>query len=52
MFKAVLFDLDGTLLDIDMQRFLPHYFRQMVLMANSEGVADGHRLVEQVYKST
>ncbi|HPF44563.1 MAG TPA: HAD family hydrolase [Syntrophomonadaceae bacterium] len=52
MFKAVLFDLDGTLLDIDMQQFLPHYFRQMVLMANSEGVADGHRLVEQVYKST
>ena len=24
---AILFDLDGTLLDNDMDRFLPHYFR-------------------------
>lgn len=53
MFKAVLFDLDGTLLDIDMHYFLPHYFRQMKVMAEQEEcVPDNRRLVEQVFKST
>lgn len=28
-FRAVLFDLDGTLLDNDMDTFLPHYFRRL-----------------------
>ena len=27
--KAILFDLDGTLLDSDMQVFLPHYLKQL-----------------------
>jgi len=27
--RAVLFDLDGTLLDNDMDTFLPHYFRRL-----------------------
>lgn len=31
--QAVLFDLDGTLLDIDMNVFLQHYFRVMMAMA-------------------
>lgn len=52
MFQAILFDLDGTLLNIDMQQFLPQYFRQMMLMAQKEGIADGRTLVEQVYQST
>jgi HAD superfamily hydrolase (TIGR01549 family) len=29
VFKAILFDLDGTLLDSDMQRFLPPYLQQI-----------------------
>ena len=27
--RAILFDLDGTLLDNDMHEFLPHYFRKL-----------------------
>ncbi|MGR6836877.1 HAD family hydrolase [Syntrophomonas erecta] len=51
MFKAILFDLDGTLLNIDMDEFLKHYFRKMVEMAHQEGYpADG--LVESVYQAT
>lgn len=36
--KAVLFDLDGTLLDIDMDIFLKHYFMVMVKMAEERGM--------------
>jgi len=35
MFNVLLFDLDGTLLDIDMEIFLPRYFR--VLTEGSPG---------------
>ena len=28
-FKAILFDLDGTLLDSNMENFLPHYFSRL-----------------------
>ena len=28
-FRAIFFDLDGTLLDNDMDTFLPHYFRRL-----------------------
>jgi HAD superfamily hydrolase (TIGR01549 family) len=28
-FQAILFDLDGTLLDNDMDEFLPHYFQRL-----------------------
>lgn len=52
MFKAILFDLDGTLLDIDMDKFLQHYFHKMVSMAREEGYPDTDRLVEQVYRAT
>ncbi|HWP97695.1 MAG TPA: HAD family hydrolase [Syntrophomonadaceae bacterium] len=52
MFDAILFDLDGTLLDIDMDFFLKHYFERMAGMAGDYGVRDGKRLVEQVWKST
>lgn len=33
--QAVLFDLDGTLLDINMERFLHHYFQEMIAMARA-----------------
>lgn len=52
MFEAILFDLDGTLLDIDMEFFLQHYFRKMAGMAREYGEFNGKKLVEQVWKST
>ncbi len=52
MFKALLFDLDGTLLDIDMDYFLKHYFKKMMEMAALSGYANVEKLVGQVYKST
>lgn len=51
MFEAILFDLDGTLLNINMNIFLQHYFREMMKMAEVNQL-DGRRLIEQVYKST
>lgn len=52
MFKAILFDLDGTLLDIDMDYFLKHYFQKMMEMAVKSGYSNVDKLVEQVFKST
>ncbi|MGS0763595.1 HAD family hydrolase [Syntrophomonas curvata] len=52
MFKAVLFDLDGTLLHIDMDYFLKQYFKKMVELAAEMGYREGSRLVEQVWNST
>lgn len=52
MLKAVLFDLDGTLLQIDMDYFLKQYFRKMVELASEMGYREGTRLVEQVWRST
>ncbi len=52
MFKAVLFDLDGTLLNIDMNFFLQKYFSRMQKMALEAGYNDSKGLVEQVFKST
>lgn len=52
MFKAVLFDLDGTLLNVDMEIFLQHYFKRMAMLAPDYGLNDSHRLIAQVWKST
>ena len=52
MFKAILFDLDGTLLDIDMEFFLQKYFGEMAKMAISQGKYDPKLLVDQVLLST
>jgi phosphoglycolate phosphatase-like HAD superfamily hydrolase len=52
MFKAILLDLDGTLLNIDMDYFLKHYFRKMVELAAQMGYTEGTRLVDQVWRST
>lgn len=52
MFKAILFDLDGTLLDIDMDVFLQHYFQAMMRSAHQRGYKKPEKLAEQVYRST
>lgn len=52
MFEAVLFDLDGTLLNINMEYFLKHYFRNMAEMAVECGYHDTKKLIEQINKST
>lgn len=52
MFEAILFDLDGTLLDIDMDFFLPQYFDEMGRMAASSGCCDPQQLVVQILRST
>lgn len=52
MFKAILFDLDGTLLDIDMDIFLTKYFEEMGKMAAAGGCCDPRRLVAQILNST
>ena len=52
MFKATLFDLDGTLLQIDMEVFLQYYFAEMINAAKNAGYQDGKKLVEQVFNST
>ncbi|MEN6349104.1 MAG: HAD family hydrolase [Syntrophomonas sp.] len=52
MFKAVLFDLDGTLLNIDMDVFLGHYFKKMQEIAVKEGFPEDSGIVERIFKST
>lgn len=52
MLKAVLFDLDGTLLNIDMEYFLKKYFASMMAMAGECGYQDVRKLAGQVYEST
>lgn len=51
LLKAVLFDLDGTLLDIDMDYFLTQYFREMTKMAEEKGLVLPD-LVDRLWKST
>ncbi|MEA4924690.1 MAG: HAD family hydrolase [Syntrophomonadaceae bacterium] len=52
MFEAILFDLDGTLLDIDMNFFLTKYFGEMSKMAAISGCCDPGQLVTQILEST
>ncbi|HEX3010859.1 MAG TPA: HAD family hydrolase [Syntrophomonadaceae bacterium] len=52
MFKAILFDLDATLLNIDMDDFLKHYFQKMTVMAREFGIANSDHLVRNVWEST
>ncbi len=52
MFEAILFDLDGTLLDIDMNYFIPKYFEKMMLMAKDFGIDEVEAMAKQIYKST
>lgn len=50
--KAILFDLDGTLLGIDMDFFLKKYFEKMVAMARERGLEKTQTLVKQVWRAT
>ncbi|HPF21441.1 MAG TPA: HAD family hydrolase [Syntrophomonas sp.] len=52
MYSAILFDLDGTLLHIDMEEFLQYYFAEMMRAAREAGYKEGQKLVEQVFAST
>ena len=52
MFEAILFDLDGTLLDIDMNFFIPKYFEKMIIMAEEFGINEAKKMTEQIFKST
>lgn len=52
MFEAVLFDLDGTLLDINMEYFLKQYFKKMMTMADDYGFSNPQKLVGDIYEST
>lgn len=52
MFEAILFDLDGTLLDIDMEIFLQYYFAEMITAAREHGYQHGKIMAEQVFYST
>ncbi|NLV22977.1 MAG: HAD family hydrolase [Syntrophomonadaceae bacterium] len=52
MFKAILFDLDGTLLNIDMEIFLQYYFAEMINAAQENGYQHGKKMAEQVFYST
>lgn len=52
MFEAILFDLDGTLLNIDMDFFLTKYFGEMSKMAIVRGYCDPRQLVAQIIEST
>jgi len=52
MFKAVLLDLDGTLLNINMDYFLKRYFAKMTSMAYKLGFQESEKLAERIYSST
>lgn len=48
--KALLFDLDGTLLGLDIQAFLPVYFQ--ALTRRFDGIMPGPVLLDAIMKST
>ena len=52
MFEAILFDLDGTLLDADMSVFFKHYFQVMGEFAVEKGFGDPEQLVKLVDQCT
>ena len=49
-FRAVLFDLDGTLLDSNMETFLPHYLKR--ISARVAGIMPPQEFVAQLLRST
>lgn len=49
-FKAILFDLDGTLLDSNMENFLPHYFSR--LSARVAHIAPAKEFIAHLLQAT
>lgn len=52
MFKAILFDLDGTLLNIDMNYFIPHYLKAMQKAWDEQGGNNPEQFIARVLEST
>ncbi|MEP7359898.1 MAG: HAD family hydrolase, partial [Anaerolineales bacterium] len=50
MITTLLFDLDGTLLGIDLDRFLPAYFEK--LAAEFADLPGGERVVQETINAT
>ncbi|NLM52296.1 MAG: HAD family hydrolase [Firmicutes bacterium] len=50
MIKAILFDLDGTLLDIDMDKFIKNYFQR--LCDHLQGFVDPQTFAQNLWAST
>jgi FMN phosphatase YigB (HAD superfamily) len=51
LFDAILFDLDGTLLNLDIDVFLNYYFQEMITAADAQGMS-GKELVAQIITAT
>ncbi len=51
MFDAILFDLDGTLLNVNIDVFLEFYFQEMFSAAHKQGLP-AERFVKKVIEST
>ena len=50
MINTVLFDLDGTLLSIDMEEFMHSYFRAVA--ESFKGILEPKSLLENIMKAT
>ena len=51
MFDALLFDLDGTMLNVDIDRFIQYYFAEIINAADKHGLP-GQELVSRIIAST
>jgi len=52
IFKAILFDLDGTLLDSNMQTFLPAYLAALSARVAAAGIAPAEQFVPHLLAAT
>ena len=51
MIKTVLFDLDGTLLPMDYEKFMKMYFKSLVKKASIRNY-EPNKLIDSVWKGT
>lgn len=51
MIKNILFDLDGTLLPMDMEKFTQGYFKRLVAKAAPRGY-EPEKLIKSVWAGT
>ena len=51
MIKNILFDLDGTLLPMDMEKFTQGYFKRLVMKAAPRGY-EPEKLIKSVWAGT